>query len=932
MQKRNKKYILCLIAIILLSSLIPIKAKSNAFVSSNERICGKDILHEYIHKNSGLKVIWIENDDPNMSFTLGVKTPTTDNTGVNHIIEHTIFTGSKTYPSSTLFFDASSKYPNLFMNAMTSSDMTMFPFATSHKACFDALISIYLDSILNPNMLENPYSFYEEAFHYNPMTNQYGGVVYNEMKGASTDSSRQIFRAIRQALYEGTHYEHDSGGDPGAIPKLTYEKFLETYKQFYYPSNMMIVLYGDLSINDVLEKIDQCFEKLPLSDKIIDVNVPPSLDTSHKTLYFDGSGNAGYLIKSFVIEKDLTSKQMLEMDLWVSSYLVDEDCYFMKSLKEKGISKVQIIKDNNMKYPSYSVVIMDITQDDMKACEAILNETIQQLNKEPANLKIEKDIIAKNQLLACREDESTIRGIEIAQTFLDAWAHDKTSYYYFTDREYINDLTTISSEYKEMVLQSPSMTIYLLPQEIVQEKMSTPSFKEKEKWEELVNNIGKWQKETKHLPLPDVSLKELVVEDIMPYKIKEKDKVKYILTEGNGILKRTSLYIPIDYISQEKLPYLFLYSELLNKAANERTPFEEVIDVDVFAVDKDRMCPYLRVSMLSSKEQNIIKTFEAINKELLNKEDNWYKNQLQLFMNHFKEQFSSDILGTLKWLNSSAQSGYKRYLFEQHYPLYVYCSQIKNKEDLSYIKAIKEMAQTIKLVEGTTIGIQGDLISNKQNLKAYENYFKENPIEKYEKKEYNFIKSANLNIYYKNTPVDYLVLSYDKGKDTLEGADYVMASYITNQYLRPLIRAKQGAYGSSMIVGYPSSLMIYTYRDPDVLASVEHIINLSNILRDDLDEEALKVARIDALSQVQNQLCFIGNPLEKGAYIEKFIVMGIKPEALLKIQKEIIKCDLKDLDEKLSLLPYLLDNGQMGICTGKSNIGSSNKANIYRVK
>lgn len=62
------------------------------------------------------------------------------------------------------------------------------------------------------------------------------------------------------------------------------------------------------------------------------------------------------------------------------------------------------------------------------------------------------------------------------------------------------------------------------------------------------------------------------------------------------------------------------------------------------------------------------------------------------------------------------------------------------------------------------------------------------------------------------------------------------------------------------------------------------------------------------------------------------ILLGIKPEKLLKLQKEIVKCNLKDLDEKLSLLPYLFDSGQMSVCTGRSHIKSTKEANIYRVK
>lgn len=932
MQKRKLNILLGLIGLIFFIYLLPVGAKSTAFVETSKRNCGQDILHEYRHKDTGLRLVWVENDDPNMSFTLGVKTPTTDNTGVNHIIEHTLFTGSKSYPSSTLFFDASSKYPNLFMNAMTSSDMTMFPFATSHKACFKTLMSIYLDSILNPKMLENPYSFYEESFHYNPTTNQYGGVVYNEMKGASTDSGRQIFRAIRQSLYEGTHYEHDSGGDPAFIPELTYENFVETYKNFYYPGNMMIVLYGDLNIGEVLEEIDESFKFFVLTDKVIDVNVMPTLDVPKKICYFNSQGSSGYLIKSFVIERDLTSKEMLEMDLWVSSYLVDEQSYFMKTMKARGVPKVQIVKDNDLKYPSYSIVMLDIPQAHMEEYEQILEETLERVCKAPKNLEIEKDIIAKNKLIACREDESTIRGIEISQTFLDAWAHDKSSDYYFTDRAYINEIETISDSYKTEILESPTMTIYLLPKSIDVAGLKTPSQEEKEDWQELIGKIGTWQQETKHLPLPDISLKSLMVEEVLPYKIYEKEHIKYIVTESNGALKRTTLYLPTDSVPQEELPALFLYSEFLGKAASERTPFEEVLDIDVMAVEREKLCPYLKISVISNQDQDIMKTFNEVNEALLEKDAVWYEAQLQSFMNRFKEQFSSDVLGTLKWLNTSAQSGYKRYLFETHYPLYTYCAYMKNSHSTAYIEAIKEIAGKTKPVEGSVIGIQGDKSFNQEQLKKYENYFKANPVEKNVEMEYSFIKSANLNIYYKNTPVDYLLFSYDKGQDQLDGKDYVMASYITNQYLRPHIRLEQGAYGSTMIASYPNNLILYTYRDPDILASIKHITVLSSVLREELDEEALNIARIDALSQVQNQLNFIGNPLEKGIQIEKMILLGIKPEKLLKLQKEIVKCNLKDLDEKLSLLPYLFDSGQMSVCTGRSHIKSTKEANIYRVK
>ena len=42
--------------------------------------------------------------------------------------------------------------------------------------------------------------------------------------------------AVNAALYPDTAYAHESGGDPRAIPALTYEHFLDTHARHYNPS------------------------------------------------------------------------------------------------------------------------------------------------------------------------------------------------------------------------------------------------------------------------------------------------------------------------------------------------------------------------------------------------------------------------------------------------------------------------------------------------------------------------------------------------------------------------------------------------------------------------------------------------------------------------------------------------------------------------
>jgi hypothetical protein len=51
------------------------------------------------------------------------------------------------------------------------------------------------------------------------------GVVYNEMKGVYSSPDSVNGRFTQQALFPDNSYAADSGGDPVAIPDLTFDEF-----------------------------------------------------------------------------------------------------------------------------------------------------------------------------------------------------------------------------------------------------------------------------------------------------------------------------------------------------------------------------------------------------------------------------------------------------------------------------------------------------------------------------------------------------------------------------------------------------------------------------------------------------------------------------------------------------------------------------------
>ncbi len=205
--------------------------------------------------------IHISRNDPENTFCVAFKTVPRDSTGVAHILEHTVLCGSKKYPVRDPFFSMLKRSLNTFMNALTGSDWTMYPFCTQNKKDYYNLMSVYLDAVFFPKL--DPLSFKQEGHRIEAVQTEtgvkleYKGVVYNEMKGAMSSPEQIMVRSILNALYPDTTYSFNSGGDPAEIPKLTHRQLVEFHQRHYHPSNAFFYTYGNLPLVDHLTFIEQ---------------------------------------------------------------------------------------------------------------------------------------------------------------------------------------------------------------------------------------------------------------------------------------------------------------------------------------------------------------------------------------------------------------------------------------------------------------------------------------------------------------------------------------------------------------------------------------------------------------------------------------------------------------------------------------------------
>ena len=222
---------------------------------------------EFEHTPSGLRLLHLETSDPENCFALAFATPPDADHGVPHILEHAVLAGSERFPVREPFFEMIKSSPAGFINAMTSNLWTVYPICTTLESDFWNLAEVYADAVFHPLLSRE--TFEREGHHLELA--QAGdldsdlirsGIVYNEMKGAFSSPESLVYRSARH-LFPGGALGFESGGEPEAIPQLSWEKLRDFHASFYAPGNCLMVLYGDIALEKQLAFWGEKLKGLP---------------------------------------------------------------------------------------------------------------------------------------------------------------------------------------------------------------------------------------------------------------------------------------------------------------------------------------------------------------------------------------------------------------------------------------------------------------------------------------------------------------------------------------------------------------------------------------------------------------------------------------------------------------------------------------------
>jgi len=226
---------------------------------------GSRALH-FRHFGTGCEVFHLWNDDPENLFAFTFRTPPQDDTGVAHILEHSVLCGSKRFALKDPFVVLLKSSLQTFLNAFTFPDKTVYPAASMVEKDFFNLMLVTGDAVFFPLLRREV--FMQEAHHLEPSgAEDQGdglirtGVVYNEMKGVFSSPESIVAYTSMRSLFPDTPYGFESGGHPEAIASLTHGELRAFHSRFYHPGNCRIFLYGNIPTPKTLEFLQENFLK-----------------------------------------------------------------------------------------------------------------------------------------------------------------------------------------------------------------------------------------------------------------------------------------------------------------------------------------------------------------------------------------------------------------------------------------------------------------------------------------------------------------------------------------------------------------------------------------------------------------------------------------------------------------------------------------------
>lgn len=843
----------------------------------------RSIAYEIKHEKSGAKILHLHNQDTENLFSVAFRTPPYDDTGLPHILEHSVLCGSQKYPVKDPFVELLKKSLATFLNAMTYPDKTVYPCASMVEKDFFNLMSIYCDAVFHPLLKKN--HFMQEGHHlaFSESNNKNSpliikGIVYNEMKGHYSDLDGIIDREIISNLCPDNAYGFDYGGNPEKIPELTYEQFTNFHSKYYHPSNSRFFLYGDIFTEKHLEFLNPILDKfnsVPVDSSIAAQSrwiEPKYYNTPYPVAQDEDLTNKVAIVLSILTNDVTDAIRSLSMNVLDYYLLGNEASPLRKALIDSGLG--EDLTDSgyaDFQRDTYFCVGMKGTEKEKtQAIIDLIKSTCSDLVKN--GLEKEKIEASFHRLEFSSLEIQGMYPLSLMDRVYRSWIYDADPLYNLRIKEHLLKLRDcyekeenfFEQQLQEIIVDNPHFcvsTFYPDPQYMMRKEKD---FQEKMKKikdnlsNEEINNILKQTQELENMQtepnseealatLPYLKLEDVPPDPIVfPTTIEKIQNVPVLYSDvfSNGV-NYIQLAFDLRGLDEELLDFVPLYSEAFCKMGAGDKDYVEMAELE--ALETGGI--YTNLSVGGTIDQpSMVRPFLSVASKALDKK---LPKMLDLLFKRIVSFNPTDIF-RLKDVITQEKNANRSSIMPNgsHYAL-LYAKRHLSKntclaerlEGFTQIRKIEEISRNFETVKDDLVDklvrirefllssnrITVSFVGGEKQYQETKNYL-EGTLEKFTQSTINEISSVYESL--QKTPeaiavpadVAFVAAALPAVKATHTDAPVLllMSVYLSFGYLWEEVRVKRGAYGAR--AQYDTSNAVFTlssYRDPFIKETLD---------------------------------------------------------------------------------------------------------------
>ena len=906
------------------------------------------------HKKSGARIALLSNDDENKVFTIGFKTPPADSTGVAHILEHSVLEGSKEFPVKDPFIELVKGSMNTFLNAMTYPDKTLYPVASCNDKDFANLMHVYLDAVFYPAIYKEPRIFYQEGWHYEMEDVRdelkLNGVVYNEMKGAFSSSDDVLDREIVRGLFPDTVYANESGGDPDAIPDLTYEQFLAFHSRYYHPANSYIYLYGNMDMAERLIWMDEHY--LSHFDKIdVDAQIglqepfaePRETRKTYSITESEPMEHSTYLTCSIAAGDVLDREEYIAFQILDYALCSSQGAPLKQALLDAGIGEdVYSDYDSGTRQPYFSIVAKGAEESQKEEFLRVIEETLE---------KLSKGGLDKKRLLAglnyyefkYREADFGIypAGLMYGLQMMDSWLYDDEKPFIHieagdtyaalrkkVDSRYFEELISeklLNNPHRSVLVLAPERGLTARKDEELAKRLAlykeSLSETELEKIVEQTRQLRAFQEEPDR-PEDLAKIPLLAREDIRrkvePVILEERcvgdTKLIYHSIPTNGISYFRLLFDVTD-ISSELFPYIGILKAAIGLVDTENYSYQELFTqtdlltggivpvTNLYPNAKDLTQRRITFEVKGKAFDKNLQDAMALIEEMLIRSDYSDTKRLYEILAELKSRLQSSMMSAghvvaggraVSYFSENAAIQEVLSGMDFYRLLEKICGDWE-QEGKKTVEKLSELAKQIFCRENLLL----DFIS--QDEAVYEQFrelaggLKEKlPVKNAAGQPYRVETVRRNEGFLSSSQVQYVCRAGNFLKHGLPytGALRILKGILGNDYLWNQVRVKGGAYGCMCSFGKNGDAWFVSYRDPNLAKTIEAFEAAPGWVEQFADDErAMTQAVIGTISEMDTPM----NPAAKGLRSLSIYLTNQTEEQLQRERDEVLDATAQDI-------------------------------------